>query len=100
MSDEQPKVEKLALTPEEFGAAIGVSRRTAYRMIARGLVPAIEIAGMLRIRIADAKVYIAGQRPVAPVPIHNSEHKPSHPRAQAGTVGRSTQGTKRRPSCP
>jgi hypothetical protein len=55
---------------------------------------------MLRIRIADAKVYIAGQRPVAPVPIHNSEHKPSHPRAQAGTVGRSTQGTKRRPSCP
>ena len=41
------------LTPRELAAALRVSEATAYRYLAAGVVPAIRVGGVLRIRADD-----------------------------------------------
>jgi excisionase family DNA binding protein len=58
------KVEKQFLKPIEAAEAIGVSRTKIYEAIQRGQVPAIRIAGMIRVPRAwvddQVKVALAG----------------------------------------
>lgn len=60
----KPPVPIYALSPAEFGKAIGVSRATVYNLIARGEVRYSKIGRSTRIPVTEIeRVLVAGQVP-------------------------------------
>jgi len=53
--------ERLLLRPAEAGEAIGVSRSTAYALIAAGTLPSIRINGIVRVPVDGLKAWITRQ---------------------------------------
>ena len=41
--------ERILLRPEEVAYALGISRSSAYQMIAAGELPSVKVAGMTRV---------------------------------------------------
>lgn len=52
-------MEKLAVDYRDAGAMVGVSDRTVRRLVQRGDLPAVDLAGCRRIRVADLVAYAA-----------------------------------------
>jgi excisionase family DNA binding protein len=53
------QTERLLLKPEEFAAAIGVSRAKAYELIAERAVPSIKVGRCRRVPIDSMREWIA-----------------------------------------
>jgi len=48
----ESRVRRVLLRPEEVAFALGVSRSTAYKMIATGALPSVRVAGVVRVPAA------------------------------------------------
>lgn len=59
--DEQPaavpSIQRLFLRVDEAALAIGISRRTAYELIAAGKLPSVRIGNVLRVPVAQLRVW-------------------------------------------
>jgi excisionase family DNA binding protein len=61
MATVQPNVTgRRALRINEFCAAYGVSRTTAYKLIADGALPLCKVGGRSLIRVEDAEALLSG----------------------------------------
>lgn len=55
-------VELLAYSPDEAAAALGVSRQHIYSLIARGELRRYKIGRSTKIRVADVRALVGGER--------------------------------------
>jgi excisionase family DNA binding protein len=55
----------LAITLDKTARTLGVSRRSVERMIAAGVLPAVSIGGIRRVRVRDLEKYVDSLRPSA-----------------------------------
>jgi excisionase family DNA binding protein len=53
--------DRLALRPTEVAEAIGVSRSTAYELIANGAIPSVRFGTCVRVPVLALQEYIARQ---------------------------------------
>jgi excisionase family DNA binding protein len=60
LSDLAPRV-KLALTMDEVAHALGCSRRSVYRLLARGEIEAVKVGSLTRIPVTVLEYYVAKQ---------------------------------------
>jgi excisionase family DNA binding protein len=58
--------DKLAYRPVEVAEAIGVSRSTAYELIANGTIPSVQVGGCVRVTVEALKTFLGLQTPTAP----------------------------------
>jgi excisionase family DNA binding protein len=50
------------LSPDEVARALNVSRKTVYKLAARGLIASLRVGGLLRFTEADLRTYLEGIR--------------------------------------
>jgi excisionase family DNA binding protein len=51
--------DRIALRPEEFAMAVGLSRSKAYELIAKGAVPSIRLGASVRVPVDALRAWIA-----------------------------------------
>lgn len=54
-------MKKLLLRIDEVGFLLSVSKRTVYRMISSGQIPALKVGQTLRVQVKDIDVYLKRQ---------------------------------------
>lgn len=56
---DQPAADRLLLTVEEAGVALGIGRSLMYELIARGEITAVRVGRLRRVRPEDLRSYVA-----------------------------------------
>ena len=62
------RLERILLRPEEVAYALGISRSSAYQLIAAGELPSIKIAGLIRVPRESLEKLARGKRKRADMP--------------------------------